>query len=79
MRGNGGKFHAFLNSALDGAEWSGYFTPIKEPSVIFESEVRAGADIVAKRRIFGLHEIIGNFQSLSRNPSNGDSPLHVSN
>lgn len=78
MRRNGGKFHAFLNSALDGAEWSGYFTPMEEPSVISESEVRAGADLVDKRRLFGLQEIAGYFQSLNLNPSNGDLP-HVSN
>jgi hypothetical protein len=79
MRGNGGKLHAFLNSALDRAEWSGHFTPMEEPSVFSESEVRACVDIADKRRIFGLQEIAGNFQSLNRNPSNGDLPLQVSN
>ena len=78
MRGNGGKLHAFLNSALDGAEWSGYFTPMEEPSLPSESEVRAGVDLVDKR-IFGLQEIAGNFQTLNRNPSNGVLPLQVSN
>jgi hypothetical protein len=79
MRGNGGKLHAFLNSALDRTEWSGYFTPMEELSVLFESEVRAGVDLVDKRRIVGLQEIAGNFQFLNRNPSNGDLPLQVSN
>jgi hypothetical protein len=79
MRGNGGKLHAFLNSALDGAGWSGYFTAMEDPSVRPESEVRAGVDLVDKGRISGLQEITSKFQSLNRNPSNGDLPLQVSN
>jgi hypothetical protein len=46
MTENGGKLHVFLNSALDGAEWSGYFTPMDDHSVRSESEVRAGVDLL---------------------------------
>jgi len=47
--------------------------------VLSESEVRAGVNLVDKRRIFGLQEIAGIFQAVNRNPSKGDLPLQVSN